>query len=91
MPPEPRLDIAPSLAAMEDQLDRSPLVSAGRAPEPRVVPERDEAPLSPQAEPRFAAERKEDSTSVLRYTSSYVKRGGQWRMLTLHMAKRTAD
>ena len=59
MPPEPRLDIAPSLAAMEDQLDRSPLVSAGRAPEPRVVPERDEAPLSPQAEPRFAAERKE--------------------------------
>ncbi len=40
---------------------------------------------------RFAAERKEDSTSVLRYTSSYVKRGGQWRMLALHMAKRTAD
>jgi len=51
MPPEARLDIAPSLAAMEDQLDRPPPVSAGSSPEPRVVPERDEAPLSPQAAP----------------------------------------
>jgi ribosomal protein S18 acetylase RimI-like enzyme len=40
---------------------------------------------------QFAAGRKEDSTSVLRYTSSYVKREGQWRMLALHMAKRTGD
>jgi len=40
------------------------------------------------AELRFAATDNADTTSVLRYTSSYVKRGGQWRMLALHMAKR---
>jgi ketosteroid isomerase-like protein len=40
---------------------------------------------------RFATGRKEDSTSVLRYTSSYVKRAGQWRMLALHMAKRASN
>jgi hypothetical protein len=55
MAPEPRLDIAPSLAAMQDQFDRPPPAFARGAPEPRVVPERDDAPLSPRAEPRFTA------------------------------------
>ncbi|HET7681543.1 MAG TPA: hypothetical protein VFK79_15570 [Xanthobacteraceae bacterium] len=55
--PEPRLDIAPSLAATEDQLDRAPPVRA--TPEPRLAREPDEAPLSPRAEPRFAAARDE--------------------------------
>ena len=43
------------------------------------------------AELRFAAADKVETTSVLRYTSSYVKRGGQWRMLALHMAKRASN
>ena len=55
MPPEPRLDTAPSLDAREDRVDRSPSTSVPSAPEPRVGPGRDEAPLSPLAEPRFAA------------------------------------
>ena len=59
MPAKSRLDIAPSLAATEDQFERPPPVSADTAPEPSVVPERDETPLSPQAEPRFAAARNE--------------------------------
>jgi ketosteroid isomerase-like protein/N-acetylglutamate synthase-like GNAT family acetyltransferase len=43
------------------------------------------------AELRFAAADKEETTSVLRYTSSYVRRGEQWRMLALHMAKRASN
>lgn len=57
--PEPRLDIVPSLDAGEDQLDRPPPAYVRSAPQPRSVAERDEAPLSPQAEPRFAAARGE--------------------------------
>ncbi|MEA2986977.1 MAG: hypothetical protein QOD94_3231, partial [Alphaproteobacteria bacterium] len=59
MPPEPRLDTAPSLAATDDRLDRSPSASVRSAAEPRLAPERDETPLSPQAEPRFTAVRDE--------------------------------
>jgi len=40
---------------------------------------------------RFAAGRKEDTTSVLRYSTTYVKREGRWRMLALHMTKRASD
>jgi hypothetical protein len=54
--PESRLDIAPSLDAAEERQENAPPVFArGRAPEPRVIPEHDEAPLSPKAEPRFTA------------------------------------
>ena len=31
-----------------------------------------------------------ESTSSLRYTSTYVKRAGQWRMLALQMQQRAA-
>lgn len=58
--PEPRLDIVPSLDAREDQLDRQPPASFRSAPQPRFVAERDEATLSPQAEPRFAARDEKD-------------------------------
>jgi hypothetical protein len=53
LPPEPRLDLAPSMDATEEPI-RPPPPFVRQAPEPRVMPERDEAPLSP-AEPRFAA------------------------------------
>jgi len=43
------------------------------------------------AELRFAAAGMADTTSVLRYTSSYIKRGGHWRMFALQMAKRAAQ
>lgn len=41
------------------------------------------------AEVRFGSPDQEETTSLLRYTATYVKRGGQWRALALHMAKRT--
>lgn len=61
--PEPRLDTAPSIDTTEDQFDRPPAF-ARNAPEPRVIPERDETPLSPRG-PRFAAarEREDDDLS----------------------------
>ncbi len=43
------------------------------------------------AELRFAAESGEETKSLLRYTSTYVKRKGQWRFLALHMAKRLSE
>jgi hypothetical protein len=56
--PESRLDLVPSLdAAEERQEDAPPVFAHRRAPEPRVIPEHDEAPLSPKAEPRFTAAR----------------------------------
>jgi hypothetical protein len=57
MPSEPRLDTAPSIDTTDDQPERSPAFA--RIPEPRVIPERDETPLSPQ-EPRFAATRERE-------------------------------
>lgn len=43
------------------------------------------------AELRFAAAGKEDWSSTLRYTSTHVKRDGQWRMLALQMQRRAPD
>ena len=40
---------------------------------------------------RFASPGQEDTKSLLRYTTTYVKRDGQWRALALHMARRTTD
>lgn len=40
---------------------------------------------------QFAVPGKEDSVSILRYTSIYVKRLGQWRMLALQMARRASQ
>jgi hypothetical protein len=62
--PEPRLDVAPSIDTTEDHFDRPldrppPAFARSSAREPHVVPDRDEAPLSPRAEPRFAAAREE--------------------------------
>jgi hypothetical protein len=60
MHPEPRLDIAPSLDTTEEPIDAPrPAFTRSRAPEPRVIPEYDETPLSPKAEPRFTAAREE--------------------------------
>jgi hypothetical protein len=57
LPPEARLDIAPSIAT-EEPRDREPPAFTRNAPEPRVIPDREEAPLSP-AESRFSAKREE--------------------------------
>lgn len=40
------------------------------------------------ADLRFGGEGKEETVQSLRYTSTYVKRGGQWRMLALQMQAR---
>lgn len=37
---------------------------------------------------RFASPDSEDVVSLLRYTSTYVKRDGQWRAIALHMERR---
>jgi ketosteroid isomerase-like protein len=42
------------------------------------------------AELRFGGAGQEDTTSVLRYTSTYVNRKGQWRMLALQMTTHTS-
>ena len=39
---------------------------------------------------RFAVTGEEESVSTLRYTSTYVNREGQWRMLALQMQSRAA-
>ena len=43
------------------------------------------------ADLRFASPGKEESTSTLRYTSTYVKRRGHWRMLALQMQQRAPN
>jgi len=43
------------------------------------------------AELRFANPGKEDTVQNLRYTSTYVNRQGQWRMLALQMQPRAPD
>lgn len=53
-----------------------------------VLIEDDMALVFGTAELQFAAPGKEKSVSTLRYTSTYVKRQGQWRMLALQMQKR---
>ncbi len=63
LPPEPRLDVAPSIDTTEDH-DRPPPAFVRNAPEPRVIPERDEAPLSPRRSHGFAAERDEEKDDL---------------------------
>ena len=43
------------------------------------------------ADLRVADPGKEDRVSSLRYTSIYVRRDGQWRMLALHMQRRSQE
>ncbi len=53
-----------------------------------VLIEGDIALIFGTAELRFADPGKEESMENLRYTSTYVKREGQWRMLALQMQPR---
>jgi ketosteroid isomerase-like protein len=53
-----------------------------------VLVEGDIALVFGTAELRFAEPGKEASVQNLRYTSTYVKRQGQWRMLALQMQQR---
>jgi ketosteroid isomerase-like protein len=53
-----------------------------------VLVEGDTAVVFGTTELRFASAGKEDTTSLLRYTATYVKREGQWRAVALQMAKR---
>src|SRR5215208_1680994 len=53
--PEPRLDIAPSLDARDEPVERTPAFARSNAPDSADVPERDETPLSPKVEPQFSA------------------------------------
>jgi ketosteroid isomerase-like protein len=53
-----------------------------------VLVEGDVALVFGTAELRFADPGKEDSAQALRYTSTYVRRQGQWRMLALQMQQR---
>ena len=56
-----------------------------------VLIEGDIAFIFGTADLRFGVPGKEDSVSSLRYTSTYVKRQGQWRMLALQMQKRAQE
>jgi len=51
----------------------------------------DTAVIFGTTELRFASPDKEDTTSLLRYTTTYVKRGGQWRAIALQMAQRATE
>ena len=53
-----------------------------------VLVEGDVAIIFGTAELRFADPGKEDAIQSLRYTSTYVKRQGRWRMLALQMQQR---
>jgi len=56
-----------------------------------VLIEGDVAIVFGTADLRFANPGKAESLSSLRYTSTYVKRQGQWRMLALQMQKRSSE
>lgn len=56
-----------------------------------VLVEGDIAFVFGTADLRFGSPGKADSVSSLRYTSTYVKRRGQWRMLALQMQPRASD
>jgi hypothetical protein len=56
-----------------------------------VVIEDDIALIFGTTDLRFEVPGKELSVSSLRYTSTYVKRQGQWRMLALQMQKRDLE
>ena len=40
---------------------------------------------------RFTSEGSEETSSLMRYTTMYLKRNGKWRAIGLHMAKRSAE
>jgi ketosteroid isomerase-like protein len=52
-----------------------------------VLVDSDTAIVFGTTEPSFASDINGASTSVLRYTSIYVKRADEWRYIALHMAK----
>ena len=56
-----------------------------------VLIEGDIALIFGTAELRFASPGKPESVSTLRYTSTYVKRQGEWRMLALQMQQRAPN
>jgi ketosteroid isomerase-like protein len=56
-----------------------------------VLVEGDIALVFGTADLRFAVPGKSESASSLRYTATYVKRQGQWRMLALQMQARGAN
>jgi rhodanese-related sulfurtransferase/ketosteroid isomerase-like protein len=56
-----------------------------------VLIEGDTAMIFGTTELRFSSEGNEDTASLLRYTTTYIKRHGQWRAIGLHMAKRTTE
>ena len=56
-----------------------------------VLMEGDVALIFGTTELRFAVPGKEDGVSTLRYTSTWVKRQGEWRMLALQMQQRARD
>ncbi|MFL7871275.1 MAG: nuclear transport factor 2 family protein [Candidatus Promineifilaceae bacterium] len=55
-----------------------------------VLVDGDTAVICGTTELRFASESEEESKSLLRYTSVYIKRQEEWRYLALHMAKRAS-
>jgi ketosteroid isomerase-like protein len=56
-----------------------------------VLIEGDLAFIFGTADIRFAVPGKGESVSSLRYTSTYVKRQGQWRMIALQMQQRSSN
>lgn len=56
-----------------------------------VLIEGDVALVYGTADLRFASPGTGESVSTLRYTSTYVKRQGQWRMLALQMQQRASN
>jgi ketosteroid isomerase-like protein len=56
-----------------------------------VLLEGDIALVFGTAELRFAVPDKQHSTSTLRYTTTYVRRQGEWRMLALQMQRRVPN
>ncbi len=56
-----------------------------------VLVDGDTAVIFGTNEMQFASTDGEETVPLLRYTSTYVKRGEQWRAIALHMARRAAD
>ena len=56
-----------------------------------VLVEGDIAFIFGTADLRFSGPGKPESVSSLRYTSTYVRRRGQWRMIALQMQERASD
>src|SRR5690349_7362222 len=61
---EPRLEVAPSIDSSGDHFDRPEPAFGRHAPDPRVIPEREEAPSLSPAAPRFSATRMEEKDEL---------------------------